>query len=383
MAVKTFDNRWEIIETIGEGGQGQVFKVKDLTDGNENYVLKRLKNINRVDRFRNEIEAIKKLEHPNITKLVDSNLEADNPFLVTEYCSGGELTFDKISDFSTIEKLELFSSICKAIGFAHEKGIVHRDIKPANILFKSDKKTPIITDFGICFNTEEGFERLTETIEQVGARYFMAPELADGRAEDITPKADVYSLGKLLYWMFKGRVYDRENVNGEKKYLLPQRELSSNSNFNAIANFVYEIFDNTILQNPNERHTNASELSKSLEQVINILRNEGRFLDADIPSNCVFCGIGKYSKKNIIPKIRKLPSPPQSYGNQEYELDYKQTGILMMSGNPLRLPEGNIKQGLYQHYLVLTCDHCGNSQFFMLGQDGSQKWRNVNPILSE
>ena len=90
---KNFGNRWEIVESLSEGGQGRTFIVRDAqnpTDGPK-YVLKRLKNPKRLDRFRREVEATLILDHPNILKVIDHDLDGDNPFLVSEYCIGGTL----------------------------------------------------------------------------------------------------------------------------------------------------------------------------------------------------------------------------------------------------------------------------------------------------
>ena len=285
MGKELFGDKWKIVNTIGEGGQGQVFKVEDTKNENNIYVLKKLKNVNRIDRFKSEIETIEKLIHPNIVNLIDFDLDNIKPYLVTDYCEGGELTFDKVSKLSAIERLKLFSTICNAIGYAHKRGIVHRDIKPANILLQADEKIPVVTDFGICFNTVEGLERLTETSEQAGSRFYMPPELADGRSEDVTPKADVYSLGKVLYWMFKGSIFDREETNDQKKYYLPKWDLRNLPEFADSIHFIYEIFDQTISENPIDRLDDANQLSEAVEKIISILHNNGRFLDADIPSN--------------------------------------------------------------------------------------------------
>lgn len=347
MAEKVYGNRWKTIETLGEGGQGQVFLVEDLENENKSYVLKRLKNNERINRFKSEIEAIKKLKHPNIVNLIDFDLENNKPYLVTDYCAGGELTFDKVSSFSTIEKLKLFSTICKAIGYAHENGIIHRDIKPANILLQSDEKTPVVTDFGICFNTDEGLERLTETIEQVGARFYMAPELRDGRAEDnkIIPESDVYSLGKLLYWMFRGRVMDRENFN-EKEW-----DLRNYKTFDHSMHFIYEIFEKTIILNSKisflnigyGRFTNAKELANDIDKIIYILEQKGRYLDINIPQKCIFCEIGKY-------EIFAIPINPN-------------TGAVMNFSGSFPNLYSNNTYGDPQSFCYV-CNNCGNIQFF-------------------
>ncbi len=99
--------------------------------------------------------------------------------------------------------LELLIDIANGLAHAHANGIVHRDIKPANLLLSGAPALPVIADFGICYVVDG--DRMTLTDEAVGPRLFVAPELEDGRAEQVSARSDVYTLGKLLYWLLKGR----------------------------------------------------------------------------------------------------------------------------------------------------------------------------------
>lgn len=350
MTDKIYDKRWKVInpeKPLGKGGQGITYLVEDLENDNKIYVLKRLKDKNRIERFRTEIDTIKNFNHPNIIKYQHSNLETAKPYHVTEYCAGGELTFEKVFKLSTIEKLSLFSTICKAIGYAHAnkpKSIIHRDIKPANILLRQDERIPIITDFGICFNTEEGLERLTETMEQAGARFYMAPELANGRTSEITPRCDVYSLGKLLYWIFKGRIFDREDFIYDN-----ENDLRNLSDIDPSMHFIYEIFEKTIKYNPNDRFSNANELAKEIDKTSEIISKDGHYLDINTPQKCMFCANGKYAVFAV---------PTDTYGKI-----------------------GNISDPF--HYFqnksdkafCLVCENCGNIQFFTLTNTKQNSWK--------
>ena len=90
---KIYGDRWEIVKPLAEGGQAHTFLVIDKKgQGETQYVLKRLKNIKRLDRFKKEVEAVRNLTHENIVKLIDFDLEAETPYLVTEYCVGGSLS---------------------------------------------------------------------------------------------------------------------------------------------------------------------------------------------------------------------------------------------------------------------------------------------------
>lgn len=208
----TYGERWEVDRSLGEGGQAHTFIVRDIKgDSETKYVLKRLKNLNKIERFKQEIETVRNLNHPNIVRLIDFDLNATKPYLVTEYCSGGSLdTAEPFWTKSPIFALELFNQICEGVSFAHGMGIIHRDIKPSNIFLRNEEGPAVIGDFGICYVEQDG-SRITLTEEAVGPRLFIAPELEDGRLADISPKSDIYSLGKILYWLLSGgRIFSRE-----------------------------------------------------------------------------------------------------------------------------------------------------------------------------
>jgi serine/threonine protein kinase len=210
-----YGERWKIKNgtTLGQGGQSHVFRVIDVRGDQEgDFALKRVLNPARHDRFRNEIDAIKRLDHPNIIKLVDhSALDIDasdnKQFLVMPVAEGGDLSrSDRLGLYKgSIEAvLQVAKQIASGLRAAHAAGIIHRDIKPENILFPGIGHEIWIADFGICLIQAQ--PRSTETGEVVGPRAFMAPELEDGGRLDASAAADVYSLGKVIYYMISGGV---------------------------------------------------------------------------------------------------------------------------------------------------------------------------------
>jgi serine/threonine protein kinase len=320
MAEKMYGNRWKVIQeksvdkkgkailkdlSIGKGGQALVYLVEDVnTKEHTRYALKRLSDTNRIDRFKVERDSLEKLQHPSIIKTVDSNVEGEKPYyIVMEYCEGGHLCFDKISDLHIIDILYIFLEVCRAIGFAHENNIVHRDIKPENILFKDDTLTPIVSDFGICFPTENGFERLTiEDYRIVGAKFYMAPEFESGKATEVPKSSDVYSLGKLLYWMVTDNVETREDYLYEANKDL--RNIFKNEH---AFHFIYErIFEKTIKLNPSDRFQDANELAKKVEKMIEDIENEARCLDIQLSQKCIFCKAGEYKFYWNNPHLKQL-----------------------------------------------------------------------------
>lgn len=207
--------RWIATEdSFDKGGQGQVYFVHDSTGEFEGkFVLKQLINPKRIARFETEILAITKLKgHLHVIDLVDYGAfkDADKPTYVMRKA---DMALDRyLSDQnpSTLDRLAMFDQILSGIVHIHASQIIHRDIKPENILVIGDR--PVISDFGLCL-IQDADTRNTPSWEVVGSRYYMAPELADGRNLEVTTKADVYSLGKLLYFMLsRGKVFDREKT---------------------------------------------------------------------------------------------------------------------------------------------------------------------------
>jgi serine/threonine protein kinase len=343
MSKKLFGDKWRIVSPLNEGGQAWTYLVENITNSDgRRYVLKRLKNKKRLDRFEIEISVVQKLNHPNIVRILDHDILDDEPYFVMEYCEAGELDQAKLSGYSVVQKLELFRTICVAVGHAHESQVIHRDIKPANVLFR-EAGEPVISDFGICFLTEHGLERVTETAEQMGPRFYISPELADGRTDQVSPASDVYSLGKLLYWMFQGRVMNRENFSDSEWDFRIVNALD-HSLFH-----VFELFENSINAEPTKRYGNAQRFGDEVKKTIEVIQNHGHFLLKNLYHRCVFCGKGWY-------KVTESP-----YRSASNELQYdaaRQLGI-----TPL---DHGTQSPNYLQLRILECQWCGNIQMFRL-----------------
>ncbi len=234
---KIYGRRWKTVRHLQTGGQSEVFAVIDMHgEYYGEYALKRVLNPKRHDRFRNEVEAIKRLNHPNIIKLIDhSDLDeqaknSEKYYFVMPIAKGGDLSQRAAIYKDSIDTvLPVAKQIASALLEAHRIGIVHRDIKPQNILFTNVGHEILVSDFGICLVRQE--IRPTETKEIVGPWAFMAPELEDGGRLDATAAADVYSLGKVIYYMISGgtvlpreRLYEKQHKalfsKGERYTLL-------------------------------------------------------------------------------------------------------------------------------------------------------------------
>lgn len=205
-----YGDRWRSISSLDEGGQSHVFVASDMRgEYTTPCVLKRIKNPKRRERFISEVQACKSLSHPGVIRVLDhSALDANGTddskmFLVMEMMEDGNLEKRVLGYRDALDSTLLVArTLAEALAHAHAKDIIHRDVKPANILFATAAHEPKLADFGICLIGEKA--RTTETGEPVGPWAFMAPELEAGGRLDVTAQADVYSLGKVIYFMLSG-----------------------------------------------------------------------------------------------------------------------------------------------------------------------------------
>ena len=300
----TINGRWKIVEILSsDSGQGNTFLVVDCLLGHFNEdrrsVIKLIKveDPKSLERFRKEIRACLSLQHPNIVEVIDSAFEnTPTPYLVMEYCLGGELSADKIKDLSLLERLRMFESICEAIAYAHRSPngpIIHRDIKPRNIFFKDRRSlTPVVGDFGLCFFKDDNNNaRATATREAVGAWEFRPPEADVGRVDSMSESADVYMLGKLLYWFLSGGEYLVREYYDRDPFELRMGEAGHP------LHLAYDVLSKSIKERPEQRYPNAEEMLGDVKGLIRFAESDGRYLDCSLPHACVFCRVGEYSWK--------------------------------------------------------------------------------------
>ncbi len=207
--------RYTLQEKIGEGGMGEVWVAKQTEPVKRKVALKLIKSGMDskavLQRFEQERQALAMMDHPHIARVLDGGLTpSGQPFFVMELVSGLPLArFCDESRLSTRERLELFVPICQAVQHAHQKGVIHRDLKPANILVTviDGKPVPKVIDFGVAKAiagklTEESMS--TQFGLVLGTLEYMSPEQAALSGEDVDTRADIYSLGVILYGLLTG-----------------------------------------------------------------------------------------------------------------------------------------------------------------------------------
>jgi len=203
----TFAGRYQIIEELGQGGMGRVYKVLD-TRINEKIALKLIKpeiasDKKTIERFSNELKYARKIAHRNVCKMYDLGEDKDSHFITMEYVSGGDLkSFSKRSGQLTIGKaIAITKQICEGLSEAHKLDLVHRDLKPNNIMIDKDGNVRIM-DFGIARSLKT--KSMTGQGVMIGTPEYMSPEQVEGK--EVDQRSDIYSLGIILYEMVTGEL---------------------------------------------------------------------------------------------------------------------------------------------------------------------------------
>src|SRR6266542_4672531 len=200
---------YQILEEIGRGGMGVIYRARQR-HSRRIVAIKRVLSYHAdsqdtLMRFRREAQAAANLDHPNILPIYEVGETHEGlPFFSMKFAGGGSL-LEAVPTLRSESRraVALMAKVARAVQYAHDQGILHRDLKPGNILLDGSGE-PLVSDFGLAKWLETN-EDLTKSLIAFGTPGYTAPEQAEGKAADLTPAADVYSLGAIFFDLLTGR----------------------------------------------------------------------------------------------------------------------------------------------------------------------------------
>jgi len=272
--------RYEIIEDLGRGGMGKVYKVFDK-DINEKVALKLIRpeiasNEKTIQRFQNELKMARKISHRNVCRMFDLGKDEVHQYITMEYVDGEDLKkFIRMMGPMTAGKAVFIAKqVCEGLTEAHRLGIVHRDLKPHNIMIDTEGNARIM-DFGIALS-QEGKE-ITDPRVTIGTPHYMSPEQVEGKKAD--QRSDIYSLGVVLFEMVTGKVpFDGDSTLSialKHKIEAPRDPKEFNAQLpEALSRLILKCME----KDPNKRYQSAEELYSELIKIEEELPTEARVL---------------------------------------------------------------------------------------------------------
>lgn len=258
---------YEILNVIGEGGMGIVYKGVHRTLDQE-VAIKALSgglsfNTEMRERFLQEARIQAKLTHPNIVNLLNFIEETDTFYLVMEFIEGETLEdlLKRVGLIPPEKAIDISLQVLSALHFAHEKGVIHRDIKPSNIMISKSGLVKI-TDFGIA--KIMGSKRLTATGVRPGTLWYMSPEQVKGK--DVDARSDIYSFGVTLYQVVTGKVpFDAESDYDIMRAHVEIEPIPPKEAYPHLPEYIEATILKSLAKEPSGRFQNAREMAVALQ----------------------------------------------------------------------------------------------------------------------
>jgi|GEM_PF-530593 len=267
---------YQILDKLGEAGQGQVWRAVQLTTQRQ-VALKvprvgLLSSRKTLIRFEREVEIVARLRHPNIASIIDSGVQRGLYYYAMELVQGQHLDqYVKDHDLSHRQILELMKVVCEAVQHAHQIGVIHRDLKPSNIIV-GETGHPYVVDFGLAKSMMDAHPAATVSLEGevAGTPAYMSPEQAAGNADRVDTRTDVYSLGAILFTLLTGqyphdlsgshfdvlrRLLEEEVIQPRKLSPKMDRDLES-------------LLLKALERDPNRRYSSAAGLAEDIDNYL-------------------------------------------------------------------------------------------------------------------
>jgi serine/threonine protein kinase len=298
-----FAGRYEIIEMLGQGGMGKVFKAFDRKIS-EVVALKLIRpeigvNEKAIERFKNELKIARKITHRNICRMHDLGEEGFIHYITMEHVAGEDLKrfIRRAGTLSSGKAIDIAKQVCEGLAEAHRQGVIHRDLKPQNIMIDQDGNAKIM-DFGIARFVDT--DRMTGSGVMIGTPEYMSPEQAE--LKDVDKRADIYSLGIVLYEMVSGRVpFDGEtplSIAMKHKTEKPRNVREWNTQVSAE---LAAVISKCMEKAPEDRFQNAEDLMEDLDKVEQDLSTAERVVPRKKPAPTKEMPVAFQAKKLIVP----------------------------------------------------------------------------------
>lgn len=274
---------YRIVEKIGEGGMGVVYRAEDQVlhrdvaikvlriDPERNLSSEKIQEIQR--RFQREAQAAARLNHPNIVSVYQVGSSGNQPYMVMEYLKGRSLVDVMDEETPVTDVLKAMIQVCGALHYAHSQGVIHRDVKPDNIVLGEDGRVKI-TDFGIArLDEPDGLQ--TRTGVMLGSPAYCAPEqLKDFRHVD--GRADIFSVGVVLYqWLTRRFPFEGDAATEIISKILTNEPIPPRLLNPEIPPELEAVILKALAKEPSQRYQTAAELQVALEKVLRLLQRKG------------------------------------------------------------------------------------------------------------
>jgi serine/threonine protein kinase/tetratricopeptide (TPR) repeat protein len=265
----TFTGRFQIIEELGKGGMGKVYKANDI-DIKEKVAIKLIKpeistDKKTIERFQNEIKFARKIRHKNVCQMYDLNREEGTYYITMEYVEGENLKnmIRMSGQLGMGTVISVAKQVCEGLAEAHKLGVVHRDLKPSNIMLDREGYVRIM-DFGIARSLKE--KGITGAGVMIGTPEYMSPEQVEGKETD--QRSDIYSLGVILYEMVTGKVpFEGDTpftIGVKHKSEIPKDPKELNSQ---IPNDLNRVIIKCLEKDKEKRYQSTDEVRSELENI--------------------------------------------------------------------------------------------------------------------
>ena len=275
------DSKYKLIESLGQGGMGSIFRAQRLHIGDEVAVKLLHHDLVReetaLERFRREARAAAMIRHPNVVSIHDFNdgsSEATQPYIVMELVRGVSLgdLLRREGHMKPERAVLLMHGVCTGVGVAHRQGLLHRDLKPDNVIVvppshEGDEETAKVVDFGLAkVRDVAASTALTHTGAVIGTLYYMSPEQCSG--EELDARADVYSLGAMLYEMLSGGPpFRSRNLAGLISKHLHEPPAPFPEAL-GVPKAIEAVCFRALAKNPNDRQPDAIALGRELQNAV-------------------------------------------------------------------------------------------------------------------